>query len=55
VIVFREGFEAVLILAVLLAGMVGPQRRLRRLLLLGAAAAKRRWRLIVASAVTGAR
>jgi high-affinity iron transporter len=39
VIVFREGLEAVLILAVLMAGMVGPQRRLRRPLLLGGAAA----------------
>jgi high-affinity iron transporter len=46
VIVFREGLEAVLILAVLLAGMVGAQRRLRRPLLLGAAAA------VAASAVT---
>ncbi len=39
VIVFREGLEAVLILAVLLAGMVGGQQRLRRPLLLGAGAA----------------
>ncbi len=46
VIVFREGLEAVLILAVLLAGMVEAQRRLRRPLLLGAAAA------VGASAVT---
>jgi high-affinity iron transporter len=48
VIVFREGLEAVLILAVLLAGMVGSQRRLRRPLLLGAAAA------VAASAATWA-
>jgi high-affinity iron transporter len=46
VIVFREGLEAVLILAVLLAGMVGGQRGLRRPLLLGAGVA------LAASAVT---
>jgi high-affinity iron transporter len=39
VIVFREGLEAVLILAALMAGMVGAQARLRRPLLLGAGAA----------------
>lgn len=48
IIVFREGLEAVLILAVLLAGMVGSQRILRRPLLLGAGAA------VVASAATWA-
>ena len=36
-IVFREGLEAVLILAVLTAGMVGVQRRLRRPMFIGAA------------------
>jgi high-affinity iron transporter len=46
VIVFREGLEAVLILAVLTAGLVGARRRLRRPLLLGAAGA------LVASVVT---
>jgi high-affinity iron transporter len=39
IIVFREGLEAVLILAALTAGMVGAQRRFRRPLLLGAAGA----------------
>ena len=39
IIVFREGLEAVLILAALTAGLVGAKRRLRRPLLLGAAAA----------------
>ena len=39
IIVFREGLEAVLILAALTAGMVGAQRRFRRPLLLGAASA----------------
>jgi high-affinity iron transporter len=39
VIVFREGLEAVLILAALMAGMTGAQARLRRPLLAGAAAA----------------
>jgi high-affinity iron transporter len=39
VIVFREGLEAVLILAALVAGLVGARRGLRRPLLLGAAAA----------------
>jgi high-affinity iron transporter len=39
VIVFREGLEAVLILAALMAGMTGAQARLRRPLLVGAAAA----------------
>lgn len=48
VIVFREGLEAVLILAALMAGMVGAQARLRRPLLLGAGAA------LVASAATWA-
>ena len=48
VIVFREGLEAVLILAVLLAGMVGAQRGLRRPLLFGAGAA------LAASAATWA-
>jgi high-affinity iron transporter len=46
VIVFREGLEAVLILAALVAGLVGEQRRVRRPLYLGAAAA------LVASALT---
>jgi high-affinity iron transporter len=46
IIVFREGFEAVLILAALVAGMAGVQRRLRRPLLLGAAGA------VVASVLT---
>jgi high-affinity iron transporter len=46
VIVFREGLEAVLILAALMAGMVGAQARLRRPLLWGAGAA------VVASAAT---
>ncbi len=36
IIVFREGLEAVLILAALTAGLVGARRRLRRPLLLGA-------------------
>jgi high-affinity iron transporter len=39
VIVFREGLEAVLILAALMAGMTGAQARLRRPLLAGAAVA----------------
>ena len=39
IIVFREGLEAVLILAALTAGMAGAQRRFRRPLLLGAAGA----------------
>jgi high-affinity iron transporter len=39
VIVFREGLEAVLIVAALIAGMVGAQRRLRRPLFYGIAAA----------------
>jgi high-affinity iron transporter len=39
IIVFREGLEAVLILAALMAGMVGAQAGLRKPLLLGAAAA----------------
>jgi high-affinity iron transporter len=46
IIVFREGLEAVLILAALLAGMVGPQTRLRRPLLWGVGAA------LLATAVT---
>ena len=46
VIVFREGLEAVLILAALMAGMTGAQARLRRPLLAGAAAA------FVASVIT---
>ena len=37
IIVFREGLEAVLILAALMASMVGAQRRYRRPLLLGVA------------------
>jgi high-affinity iron transporter len=48
VIVFREGLEAVLILAALMAGMTGSQARLRRPLLAGAAAA------FVASMITWA-
>ena len=36
IIVFREGLEAVLILAALLASLVGPQRSFRRPLLIGA-------------------
>ncbi len=39
IIVFREGLEAVLILAALTAGLVGARRRLRRPLFFGAAAA----------------
>ena len=39
IITFREGLEAVLILAALMASMVGPQRRFRRPLLVGAALA----------------
>ena len=39
IIVFREGLEAVLILAALMASMVGAQRRYRRPLLLGVGAA----------------
>ena len=46
IITFREGLEAVLILAALMASMVGPQRRFRRPLLVGAALA------LAASAVT---
>jgi high-affinity iron transporter len=46
IIVFREGLEAVLILAALTAGMVGAQRRYRRPMLFGAAGA------LVASVVT---
>jgi high-affinity iron transporter len=46
IIVFREGLEAVLILAALTAGLVGAQRRFRRPMLLGAAGA------LVASVVT---
>ena len=46
VIVFREGLEGVLILAALVAGLVGGQRQFRRPLFLGAAAA------LVASALT---
>ena len=36
IITFREGLEAVLILAALMASMVGPHRRFRRPLLAGA-------------------
>lgn len=36
IITFREGLEAVLILAALMANMVGPNRRFRRPLLIGA-------------------
>ncbi len=46
VIVFREGLEAVLILAVLTAGMVGAERRLRRPMFTGA------WVALVASGIT---
>jgi high-affinity iron transporter len=46
IIVFREGLEAVLILAALMASMVGAQRRLRRPLMAGVLIA------LVASAVT---
>jgi high-affinity iron transporter len=46
IIVFREGLEAVLILAALMASMVGAQRRLRRPLLAGVGVA------LVASVVT---
>jgi high-affinity iron transporter len=46
IIVFREGLEAVLILAALMASMVGAQRRLRRPLLGGVLVA------LVASAIT---
>jgi high-affinity iron transporter len=46
IIVFREGLEAVLILAALMASMVGAQRRLRRPLLAGVVTA------LVASAIT---
>jgi high-affinity iron transporter len=46
IIVFREGLEAVLILAALMASMVGPQRRYRRPLMGGVLLA------LVASAVT---
>jgi high-affinity iron transporter len=48
IIVFREGLEAVLILAALMAGMVGAQSRYRRPLLYGALGA------LVASAATWA-
>ncbi len=48
IIVFREGLEAVLILAALMAGMVGAQARFRRPLLFGALGA------LVASAATWA-
>ena len=46
VIVFREGLEAVLILAAVMASLLGPARRHRRPMLIGAALA------LVASAVT---
>jgi high-affinity iron transporter len=46
IIVFREGLEGVLILAALMASMVGPQRRYRRPLLVGVVLA------LVASALT---
>ncbi len=46
IIVFREGLEAVLILAALMASLVGPQRHLRRPMLAGVGLA------LVASAVT---
>ncbi len=46
IITFREGLEAVLILAALMASMVGPHRKYRRPLLAGALLA------LVASAVT---
>jgi high-affinity iron transporter len=46
IIVFREGLEAVLILAALMASFKGPQRRLRRPMWLGVGAA------LVASAAT---
>ena len=46
IVVFREGLEAVLILAALMASMVGPARRYRRPLLAGAGFA------LVASAIT---
>ena len=46
IIVFREGLEAVLILAALMASMVGAQRRLRRPLMGGVLVA------LVASAIT---
>jgi high-affinity iron transporter len=46
IIVFREGLEAVLILAALMASMVGAQRRLRRPLLAGVGVA------LVASVIT---
>ena len=48
IVVFREGLEAVLILAALMASMVGGNRRFRRPLLVGVAIA------FVASAVTWA-
>ena len=48
IIVFREGLEAVLILAALMAGMVGAQRQFRKPMLVGAAAA------LVATAATWA-
>ena len=55
IIVFREGLEAVLILAALMASMVGPQRRYRRPLLggvlLALAASVLTW--IVAQTVLG--
>jgi high-affinity iron transporter len=46
VIVFREGLEAVLILAAVMASLLGPARRHRRPMLIGAALA------LVASAIT---
>jgi high-affinity iron transporter len=46
IIVFREGLEAVLILAALMASMVGAQRRLRRPLMVGVGFA------LVASVIT---
>ena len=48
IVVFREGLEAVLILAALMASMVGGNRRFRRPLLIGVAVA------LVASALTWA-
>ncbi len=48
VVVFREGLEAVLILAALMASMVGANRRFRKPLLIGVAVA------FVASAITWA-
>jgi high-affinity iron transporter len=48
IVVFREGLEAVLILAALMASMVGANRRFRRPLLVGVGVA------VVASAITWA-